>query len=229
MSRPIARPLVAALAGAALVAAPAAANFHLISIVEVYGGSPRAPDAQYVVLQMYAAGQNQVDGHALDFFDASGGDDGGVVFASDVPDGDDQATILIATSTAERLFGVEADLRMPAELDLDGGKVCFAGGIDCVSWGDYALGDVGTPYQTGAGLADGEAAKRRIDVCQTGGCDDGRLDAGDDTGDSADDFVSATPAPRNNAGEPGAADPDALFLHGFEAGTTAGWSGVDAS
>jgi hypothetical protein len=199
-----------------------------MSVVEVYGGDPSAPDAQYVVLQMYAEDQNFVLNHGIDFFDAAGNAIGSVVFSSNVPNGVDQSRILIATSTAENLFGIAADLRMPASLLVAGGKVCFDD-IDCVSWGDYAPTDAGTPYRTGSGLDDAQAARRRLDVCQAGGCSDDALDAGDDTNDSANDFTGGAPAPRNNAGATGEPDPDAVFLHGFEAGSTAGWSSVLAS
>jgi hypothetical protein len=54
------------------VAAPAAAIFHVMRIVQVYGGDVTHPDAQYVVLQMCIANQNQVGGHSVGFFDAAG-------------------------------------------------------------------------------------------------------------------------------------------------------------
>jgi hypothetical protein len=224
--RPCRRRLLAALALAA-GAAPAAANFHFMSVAEVFGGSPAAPDAQYVVLRMYAAGQNFVAGHALDLYDQDELALGSVVFADDLANGADQARILIATSTAERLFGITADLRLPAALRVAGGKLCFRT-VDCFAWGDYAPvdADVGTPFEAGSGLSAGVAARRRLDVCASIGCADDELDGGDDTDDCADDFTAVAPAPVNNAGAVGAVDPDVLFLHGFESGAAAGWSAV---
>ena len=61
-----------AVAGLILVAAPAAANFHIMRIVQVYAGDATHPDAQYVVLQMCIAGQNVLGGHSVGFFDAAG-------------------------------------------------------------------------------------------------------------------------------------------------------------
>jgi hypothetical protein len=211
------------LAALVAVATPAAATFHEISVVEVHGGSPAAPDAQYVVLRTFSAGQRFLAGHPMQYWDAGGSFLDAFAFTDDVANGAEQARILIATSTAERLFGVVADLRVPAVMEVEGGKLCFDV-VDCFSWGSYPGDDAGTPYQTGTGLGDGLAAKRRLDVCQDAGCSDGELDAADDTGDSADDFVTGTPAPRNNAGATGAADPDAVFLHGFEDGRTSVWS-----
>lgn len=218
------RPAAAAVA-AVLLAAPAAAEFHQMYIVEVFGGDATAPDAQYVMLQMWSSGQRFVDGHAVEFFGADGASLGEVEFLDDVDNGADQARILIATSTAEAYFGIEADLLMPARLATNGGKVCFAETIDCVAWGSYAPDDsaVGDPYQPVAGLEDGEAMVRRLDICQSGGCSDSLLDGGDDTNDSASDFVSDDTDPGNNSNDFGNPNPDAIFLHGFENGSSV-WS-----
>ena len=50
-------------------AGEARAAFHLMKVVEVYPGSPAAPAAQYVVLQMYFGGQNFVGGTSIAFSD----------------------------------------------------------------------------------------------------------------------------------------------------------------
>jgi len=219
--------VVAALLLLALLAAPAAATFHLMCVVEVYGGDAVAPDAQYVVLQMYNAGQNLVGSHIVAFYDEDGLQIDSATFAGNVGNGDDQAKILIATPSAEALFGIAADLRMPAALATSGGKVCFVG-VDCVAWGGYNPADatVGTPFQGATGLEEGAAAIRRLDICQTAGCSDVELDAGDDTDDSANDFVAGAPAPRNNGGAIGSPDTLAIFLHGFENAGTDGWAAV---
>src|SRR4249919_1025389 len=44
----------------AISASTAQATFHLIKVVEVFPGTPADPAAQYVVIQMYAAGQEFV-------------------------------------------------------------------------------------------------------------------------------------------------------------------------
>ena len=54
------------------VALPASATFHLIKIVEVFPGTAVAPNAQYVVIQMYAGGQQFVAGHVITVFDRTG-------------------------------------------------------------------------------------------------------------------------------------------------------------
>src|SRR5690349_1742044 len=63
--------LVALLAFASLIHAPPAhADFHLMKVVEVFGGTPAAPDAKYVVLQMYAANQGNLVNHKVTIFNA---------------------------------------------------------------------------------------------------------------------------------------------------------------
>jgi hypothetical protein len=67
--------------------------------------------------------------------------------------------------------------------------------IDCVSWGSYSPTDVGTPA---AAIPPGSSIERRISggTCPTG------LDSGDDTNNSAADFLIATPSPRPNSAIP---------------------------
>lgn len=202
---------VAAIALAGAQAASAA--FHFMLIVEVFVGSDSAPDAQYVVLQMYEANQTFLSGHPMRFFDADGNSLGTASFGT-ISNGSDDARILIATSSAEALFGVTADLRVSARMPAAGGKVCFDT-VDCFAWGSYAPEDatVGTPFSDFDGLA---AATRMYTV---------PLDASDDTDDSELDFQSeSAPTPRNNAGDTGSRNFDALFLHGFENAGLGGWS-----
>ncbi|QSX77378.1 FG-GAP-like repeat-containing protein [Agrilutibacter solisilvae] len=194
--------LAMALAVAAVMSAPAQATFHLMKIVEVFPGTAASPSAQYVVLQMYAGGQNFVSGHDLVVFNAAGAQVGAFVFNSSVPNGANQARILIATPQAVSFFGLSADLTMSAAILSGGGKICFAGTVDCVAWGGYggSSSGVGTPFNaTGGGLLSGRAMRRRLDIA--GGA--GTLDAGDDTDNCANDFISVLPTPRNNAGAAG--------------------------
>ena len=181
-------------------ALPTSATFHLIKIVEVFPGTAVAPNAQYVVIQMYASGQEFVSGHAITVFNRSGALVGTITFPGDVNNGANQATILIATAQAQTFFGVAADLVMSPAILSAGGKVCWAGTIDCVSWGNYIGGSagVGTPFNaSGGGLTFGRAAKRRLNISGSATV----LNAGDDTNNSATDFVASnTPTPRNNAG-----------------------------
>jgi cysteine-rich repeat protein len=182
-----------------LAARPAEASFHLMNIVEVFPGSVAAPNAKYVVLQMYTGGQNFVAGHPVHFYDRTGALITTIAFGSDLPNGADQDKILIATAEAQAFFNVTPNLVMTpaaaAVVRLEGGKICFDT-IDCVAWGNYAPADatVGTPFQDAVGLAPGVAMRRRLDLVGSPTV----LDFGEDTNDCANDFVAGLPAPRNN-------------------------------
>jgi cysteine-rich repeat protein len=184
---------------------PALATFHLMKVVEIFPGTAASPSAQYVVIQMYASGQNLVGGHALTVFNGAGAVVGTFTFTGNVANGANQAKILIATSQAETFFGINADLVMSASMLSSGGKVCWAGTIDCVAWGAYtgSSAGVGTPFNAGGGLTCGRAAARRLNLSGSSTV----LDAGDDTDNSANDFAFATPVPRNNAGAMGTVPP----------------------
>jgi cysteine-rich repeat protein len=192
---------------AALPAArPADAAFHLMNIVEVFTGTPAAPGAQYVVLQMWDVGQNFVAGHTITFYDRFGGDPVTFTFGGNVPNGANQDKIFIANAAAQGFFNLTPDLLITGTpIRPEGGKICFEV-WDCVAWGNYA-GDpagVGTPFARPTGLVPGHAMRRRLDVA--GGPT--TLDAADDTHDSANDFRdTASPAPRNNARQNGTIAP----------------------
>lgn len=189
--------------GLLLFIGPAQAVFHLMKIVEVFAGTPASPSAQYVVLQMYASGQNLVGGHNVLLYNAAGTQIASRTFAGSVPNGTNQRKILIATTQAETFFGLQADLEIPASVMRDGGKVCFANTIDCVSWGSYrgSTTGVGTAFNANVGIPGGRAAIRRLDI--SGGTT--TLNAADDTGNSATNFIVGNPAPRNNANTLGVA------------------------
>ena len=201
---------------APLTAAPSAAIFHEMLIVKVFVGSAAAPDAQYVVLQMYNDGQTSLGGHPMRFFNAGGTSLGTSSFGP-ISNGADDANILIATPTAEALFGITADLRVPVRMPAAGGKVCFDN-VDCFAWEAYTnLPDssIGTPF---ADFGDDLEADRLYA---------GALDAFDDTNNSDVDFQSeSAPNPRNNAGHIGFRNVDAVFLDGFEDGNFTGWDEV---
>jgi hypothetical protein len=187
---------IAALGAALIVAPPAQATFHLISIREVYPGSVAHPDSGYVELQAYASGQNFVGGHSLTVYDAGGTSSGTFSFVSGVANGANQMTILIGDSDVEGTFGVMPDLPAP-DLEIgSGGAACWAGSLDCVSWGGFTGS---TPSASGSpadplGIPDGMALRRTIEPgCPT------LLEAADDSNDSATDFFDATPQPRSNA------------------------------
>jgi hypothetical protein len=175
------------------------AAFHLMSIKEVFPGTAAAPNARYVMLQMYAAGQSLVAGHPVIFYDATGAQTNTFTFTNNVPNGSNQATILIATPEAQALFGITPDLTMTAAAMIPaGGKVCFDV-FDCMSWGNYSgsTSGVGNPFNPSGGLTQGQAARRRTDIFGS----PTTLESLDDTNDSANDFVFAFPGPRNNLNE----------------------------
>lgn len=190
----------------ALLADPTEASFHFMKVVQVFPGTAAAPNAQYVMIQMYAGGQNQVSGHQISVFNASGSAVQNFTFNAAVANGGDQARILIATPEAVALFGMSADLTMTAVLPSAGGKVCFdAIPVDCLAWGNYSgsMTGIGTPFNVASGLVPGMAAHRRLDI--SGGV--GTLESADDTDNCANDFLAAAPLPRNN---------DTLFLGSLE-------------
>lgn len=180
-------------------APPAAATFHEMSIREVYLGSTANPGSEYVELQMWAAGQNLVDGHSIAFYNASGALVGSATFTANVLGGANQSTIVAATPAAEAEFGIAADLGLtPGYLDPTGGAVCWES-LDCVSWGAFS-GSVNSPTGSPAdpsGIPNGMALRRTI----APGCST-LLELSDDTDNSAVDFADAFPAPRPNAVPP---------------------------
>ena len=177
---------------------PASATFHFMKVVEIFPGTAAAPNAHYVVIQMYASGQNFVGGHDITAFNGAGTLIATFTFPGSVARGVTQDKILIATAEAEAFFGLTADLSMSPSLLAAGGKVCFAGTVDCVAWGAYtgSTAGVGTPFNAGGGLQSGRAAIRRLDIAGAANL----LEGTDDTNNCANDFVVGLPAPRNNAG-----------------------------
>ena len=194
--------VIALLATFIYSAVPAGASFHEVRIREVFAG---ADGAQFIELQMYSAGQGQVQGASVRVFNATGQEVGSFVFANNMSIGANQASMLVATPAAETRFGVPADLEMTAVIPAAGGKICFAGTIDCVAWGNYsgpATGS-GTPFAATTGLPADQSMERKI----SGGTNPSALDHQDDTDNSAADFQLAPPSPRNNAGVTGGASP----------------------
>lgn len=177
----------------------AAATFHLMQIRELYPGSAANPAADYVELQMWSGGQNLVGGHFLRSYDASGAVLATSAFPSDVANGANQSTLLLATPEAEAEFGVAADapLAPAGQLSPAGGAVCWET-IDCLAWGNFS-GSLPSPAGSPAvasGIPDGMALRRSI----ARGCPTA-LDIEDDS-NSGSDFEAVFPAPRPNATAP---------------------------
>jgi cysteine-rich repeat protein len=192
--------------------------FQDIKIKEVFIGSAAHPNAQYVVLQAYSAGQNIVTGKSLRTFNSAGTHTGDFTFLGPLPIGADQMTFIIATAEAAALFNLTPDLLMTPVLTAVGGHICWNGATpdECFSWGNFP-GDpqlAGTPYHVRAGLIPGYAARRRLDICMTG-----LLEACDDTNQSVDDFITVIPDPVTNAGVHGTPPPSTCangVLEGLE-------------
>ena len=186
--------VVVFLVGLGLVAAsaPARAVFHFMKVREVHAGTTLEANADFVELQMYQAGQNQVGGHKLKLY-ASNGFFRECTIPSNVPNPANQETILFATTQAQTVYGT-ADFTIPAFLEHGGGAVCFEG-IDCVSWGSFPGGAAddnggpGTPFA--GGIPIGQSMDRK-----TG--DNSTLEAGDDTNNSANDFEAEGPSANPN-------------------------------
>jgi len=191
--------LLAALlvASAALLApASASATFHLMQIREVFPGTSAAGhDDAFVELQMYAAGQNLVGGHALTVYDSSGTPTSHA-FAGNVTNSANQSTILIGDTAV-----AGADLSFP-ELsslltDPGGGAVCWET-IDCMSYrGGPGAAVLPSPAGTPIGNppTDGTWRRKISAGCPTA------LDTVDDTNNTADfeGLMSADPRPNSQA------------------------------
>jgi hypothetical protein len=189
-----------ALAGMAMTAPAASADFHFMKIREV--ALNLGTDNAYIELQMYAPGQTNVgshsvtlllpDGNTLSSFEIPPG--------STVPNGENQRTILIGdTGVAGTDFTYSA-LWDAAQTYGSGGAACFDS-VDCVSWGGYTGGtppDVSSPTGNPApAIPNGSSLERTIAPnCAT------LLENADDTNNSLADFFVATPTPRNNATAP---------------------------
>lgn len=179
-------------------AQPGTTTFHLMKIREFFPGTVLQPNAQYVELQMFASGQNLVQGHSLIVFDSLGNHVATFTFPANVVNGALEAAILIATPEAAALFNIAPDLTMTPVINPRGGKICWdASNVDCVSWGNYSGSNLltGTPFNVNRSkLPLGQAIRRRTDICGFPTL----LDGCDDTNDSQNDFRFATPLPRNN-------------------------------
>jgi hypothetical protein len=170
-----------------------------LKIREVYPGTVASPGSEYVELQMTAAGQEDIDGQVLRFYDAAGAEVSSFTIPADVPNGASQRSVLLATVAT----GLAADFTLPAgdRVNPAGGAVCFTGAAppDCVAWGAFATpASLPNPQaKAAAAIGDGLALTRRIGA----GCGT-YLDAPDDNDDSATDFELVAPSPRANATAP---------------------------
>jgi hypothetical protein len=199
--------VLTAITSSLVVAASASATYHENLIREVHDSS--TPNSDYVVLQAYSAGQNFVSGRQVVTYDG-GGSALSHVLLSNVPNGANQATILVGGT------GVAgADATDPGfNVVNTGGTVCFAEGtaiiseptgLDCVAYRGsnaattFPLIPPASPYGTPLSLGGQDLTDKSIVRTISRGCPT-LLDAADDTNNSAADFsASTTTNPRNNA------------------------------
>jgi len=195
--------LTMGLCGALLLTAPPArATYHFMVIDQMFPGFEEAPAAQYVVLRMQQALQTVVHGQEILTEDAAGNPQ--APFAAfcttrgqcDLPrvspacptpddcpsvvDANDKS-ILIATTWAQGLFCLTADLTATGSVPYPDGRVCFGdtgafgpsctadGPVDCVAYGAFT-GDNGIFGAPAEVPVLGEAlvtAAARQDQCNT--------------------------------------------------------------
>lgn len=176
----------------------ALAGHHLIKVREVSPGYMGASGA-FVELQMYAAGQNQTDGQFVRIYDARGT----VSFTSrlsNVPNGENQRTILISNGQADN---VTPDIDTAWTIPQLAGAACYESpeSSDCVTWGNFTP-QAGFPDPQSAAVPNGMPSGSSLDRTIARDCATA-LDAGDDTDDSAADFsLGSAPTPRNNGTPP---------------------------
>lgn len=179
-----------ATAAAALVLVPSArADHHFIKITEVFPGSFDTPDAEFVEVGMYSAGQNLLQQVDMQFYSAGGAPLIPPLELEFVPNGENQRTALVGSTAFETLASLQADIEYStAVMSPAGGGVCVVseagfGTLDCVAWGSANVTDAGT---SAPAIPDGSSLTRDIsDNCNT------LLESQDDTGSSAADFFAS--------------------------------------
>ena len=199
--------LIASLSMLGVVAfAPSAlATYHDNRIREVHEGGITG---DYVELQAFSAGQNQVANTYIHTYDGGGTVHTSTLIPSIVPSGANQATILIAhDGSTPGADVVSAGLNVVNT----GGTVCFSHSVtatdpavDCVA---YTSGPTTfpvpapSPYGAPVVLPGGDLTGSTLIRSISRGCATA-LDAADDTDNSAADFAVGTGNPRGNAVTP---------------------------
>lgn len=170
----------------------------------MFTGTEAHQDAQYIVIVPYSNNQNLFGGAGVvvTVYDALGNQQSDfAAFAMNLPSAlTNQRSILVATTKAQDILGIGADLVASAVGSLpQSGLICFRAGVttpDCVSYGNYvgstSVGgsEAGPPAPT---IPSGAALRRDFGA-------DGILQGTDDTNNSAADFDVTGPAAENFAG-----------------------------
>jgi hypothetical protein len=203
--------VVGCLATIAVFALSATASAYQQNFIRQIHPSLGMFGGEWVELQMYADGQNQVAGKVIRTFDPSGFPFSLYVIGSGpgphpgAPNGQNQRTILIS-SLFTPATGVDADfVAPPNDLQMTGedGAVCYTENdppaytpIDCVAYGNFtgSIPTAGTP-------AVRTPFESTLERSITRGCPTA-LDPLDDSNDSSADFALSTRPPRNNSTPP---------------------------
>jgi hypothetical protein len=201
---------IALSAGLALVVvggltSTALATFHDNRIREIHEGGATG---DYVELQAFSSGQNFVAGKFVNTYDGGGTLLTSTPIPSDVANGANQATILIAHDAST----LGADV-VNAALNVvnTGGTVCYSTStigtdpaLDCVAY-TSGMTDFPTPapspYGTPVSLPGGDLTGMTLIRSISRGCGTA-LDPADDTDNSAADFTVGTGNPRGNSVTP---------------------------
>jgi hypothetical protein len=194
-----------ALVAAGGLAATASATYHENRIREIHEGGATG---DYVELQAFTAGQNMVGGKYINTYDGGGGLLTSTLIPSDVANGANQATILIAHDASTTGADV---VNSGLNVVNTGGTVCFSTSavatdpaVDCVA---YTSGPTmfptpaPSPYGTPVSLPGGDLTGMTLVRSISRGCATS-LDAADDTNDSAADFTVGPGNPRGNSVTP---------------------------
>ena len=197
--------VLTAITSSLVVAASAQATYHENLIREVHEGGVTG---DYVELQAYAAGQNQVGGKYINTYDGGGTLLTSTLIPANVANGANQATILIAHDASTSGADVVSS---GLNVVNTGGTVCFstspvgaAAALDCVA---YTSGPTmfptppPSPYGTPVSLPGGDLTGKTLVRSIARGCAT-TLDAADDTNNSSADFTVGTGIPRGNAVTP---------------------------
>ena len=183
----------------------ALATFHDNRIREIHEGGATG---DYVELQAFSSGQNFVAGKFINTYDGGGTLLTSTPIPSDVANGANQATILIAHDASTP----GADV-VNAALNVvnTGGTVCYSTStigtdpaLDCVAY-TSGMTDFPTPapspYGTPVSLPGGDLTGMTLIRSISRGCATA-LDPADDTDNSAADFTVGTGNPRGNSVTP---------------------------
>lgn len=183
--------LCSAIAATLFLARPAWAPYHLLVIEQVFFGTERVPDAQFVVLRTIAPGQIFVNAQEFNLQTADG--TAAPLFAKFTRNFTQRpaagTAMLAGTQAAQDLFCLAMDQLAVGTLPFPDGRLCFglfdffdgkgARPVDCVGYGAFT-GDNGLYGQPAVAPAAGLSLVRRSE-----------------TDDNLADFALLDPLPQN--------------------------------